>query len=63
MGLKHQSQAPGELFQQVLTSLINLEHSLVKLAAFIDWEVFQTQWSGFFASKTGRPAIKKKKAQ
>ncbi len=56
MGPKHPSPASGELFQQVLTELINLEHPLVKLAAFIDWEVFQTQWSGFFPSKTGRPA-------
>lgn len=56
MGPKHQSSASGELFQQVLTELINLEHPLVKLAALIDWEVFQTQWAGFFPSKTGRPA-------
>jgi len=56
MGPKRQSPASGELFQQVLTSLINLEHPLVKLAALIDWQVFQTQWSGFFPSKTGRPA-------
>jgi IS5 family transposase len=56
MGPKHPSPASGELFQQVLTELINLEHPLVKLAALIDWEVFQTQWSGFFPSKTGRPA-------
>lgn len=56
MGPKPPSPASGELFQQVLTELINLEHPLVKLAALIDWEVFQTQWSGFFPSKTGRPA-------
>lgn len=56
MGPKHPSPASGELFQQSLTSLINLEHPLVQLAGLIDWEVFQTQWSGFFLSKTGRPA-------
>lgn len=56
MGPKRQSPASGELFQQVLTSLINLEHPLVKLAALIDWEVFQTHWAEFFPSKTGRPA-------
>lgn len=56
MGPKHQLPASGELFAQVLTELINLEHPLVKLAALIDWEVFQTQWAGFFPSKTGRPA-------
>ncbi|MDP1596137.1 MAG: IS5 family transposase [Methylotenera sp.] len=56
MGPKHPFPASCELFRQVLTELINLEHPLVKLAALIDWEVFQTQWSGFFPSKTGRPA-------
>lgn len=56
MAPKLKSAASGELFQQVLTSLINLEHPLVKLATLIDWEVFQTQWAGFFPSKTGRPA-------
>lgn len=56
MGPKHPSPASGDLFQQVLTELINLEHPLVKLAALIDWEVFQTQWAGFFPSRTGRPA-------
>lgn len=56
MGPKHTYPSSGELFQQVLTSLINLEHPLVKLAELIDWEVFQVQWAGFFPSKTGRPA-------
>lgn len=56
MAPKHPLPASGELFQQRLTELINLEHPLVKLAALIDWEVFQTQWAGFFPSKTGRPA-------
>lgn len=56
MGPKPQFPASGELFQQVLVDLINLEHPLAKLASLIDWEVFQTQWSGFFPSKTGRPA-------
>ncbi|MDP2281472.1 MAG: IS5 family transposase, partial [Methylotenera sp.] len=56
MGPKCQSPASGELFQQLLTDLINLQHPLVKLAALIDWAVFQTQWTGYFPSKTGRPA-------
>ena len=43
MGPKHPSPTSGELFQQMLTEMINLEHPLVKLAALIDWEVFQTQ--------------------
>lgn len=56
MGPKRQSPSSGELFQQVLTSLINLQHPLVKLGELIDWQVFETQWAGFFPSKTGRPA-------
>jgi IS5 family transposase len=56
MGPKRQSPASGELIQQVLTELINLEHPLVKLSALIDWQVFETQWAGFFPAKTGRPA-------
>ncbi|MDP3060191.1 MAG: IS5/IS1182 family transposase, partial [Methylotenera sp.] len=51
MGPKCQSPASGELFQQLLTDLINLQHPLVKLAALIDWAVFQTQWTGYFPSK------------
>jgi IS5 family transposase len=56
MGPKHQPPVSSELFQQTLTELINLEHPLVKLASLIDWKVFETQWAGFFPSKTGRPA-------
>jgi IS5 family transposase len=56
MGPKRQSPASSELFQQLLTELINLQHPLVKLAELIDWQVFETQWAGFFPSKTGRPA-------
>lgn len=29
---------------------------LVKLAALIDWEVFEQEWAGFFPSGKGRPA-------
>jgi len=36
MGPKHQLPTSGELFAQLLTELINLEHPLVKLAALID---------------------------
>jgi len=31
-------------------------HALVKLAALIDWEVFEREWAGFFPSGKGRPA-------
>ncbi len=44
------------MFQQPLTELINSDHGLVKLAALIDWNTFETEWAGFFPSKTGRPA-------
>ena len=33
-----------------------MRHELVKLAGLIDWEFFETKWSGFFPSATGRPA-------
>lgn len=33
-----------------------MRHELVKLASLIDWEFFETEWSGFFPSSTGRPA-------
>ena len=39
-----------------VVDLINLDHPLVKLADLIDWSVFEKEWSGFFPSKTGRPA-------
>lgn len=36
--------------------MIDPRHELVKLAALIDWEVFDREWAGFFPSATGRPA-------
>jgi IS5 family transposase len=36
--------------------MIDMRHELVKLAALIDWEVCEREWSGFFPSNTGRPA-------
>ena len=36
--------------------MIDPRHELVKLAALIDWEVFDREWVGFFPSTTGRPA-------
>ena len=56
MGPKSRYPSTGELFQQPLTELINLNHQLVKLAELIDWSIFETRWSDFFPSKTGRPA-------
>ncbi len=36
--------------------MIDLRHEPVKLAALIDWEVFEREWAGVFPSHTGRPA-------
>src|SRR5918992_1709506 len=31
-------------------------HELVRLAALIDWTLFEREWAGFFPSDEGRPA-------
>jgi len=36
-----------------LIDLITPRHALVKLAALIDWEVFDRVWAGFFAIRQG----------
>jgi hypothetical protein len=36
--------------------MIDMRHELVKLAALIDWEVFEREWAGLFPSPVGRPA-------
>lgn len=56
MGPKAKTPQTGNLFQQPLTEQIDMQHPLVKLTQLIDWEVFEKAWSGFFPSKTGRPA-------
>ena len=56
MGPKSKHPATSDLFQQSLVELINLKHPLVKLAELIDWSVFETRWTEFFPSHTGRPA-------
>jgi IS5 family transposase len=57
MGPKQKVPQTNDLFKQPLVDLVNLNHPLVKLADLIDWSVFETEWSGFFPSTTGRPAI------
>ena len=56
--MKHRPRPPeqDDLLRPRLVDLIDLRHELVKLAALIDWEFFETEWSGFFPSSTGRPA-------
>ena len=56
MGPIGRHPSTGDLFLQPLAELINLKHPLVKLADLIDWSIFETRWSAFFPSKTGRPA-------
>lgn len=56
MGPKGRHPSTGDLFRQPLIELINVKHPLVKLAELIDWSIFETRWSAFFPSKTGRPA-------
>ena len=57
--MKHRSRPPeqDDLLRPRLVDMIDPRHELVKLAALIDWEVFESQWAGFFPSGTGRPAM------
>ena len=56
--MKHRPRPPeqDDLLRPRLVDLIDLRHELVKLAALIDWEVFDREWAGFFPSGKGRPA-------
>ena len=56
MGPKGKHPSTGDLFLQPLAEMINLKHPLVRLGELIDWSVFETRWSEFFPSRTGRPA-------
>jgi hypothetical protein len=46
-----------DLFRQELVNIINMRHELVRLAAPIDWSVFDRQFGAQFESTTGRPAL------
>ena len=37
--------------------MINPEHSLVKLAASVDWQAMEEAFGAFFCSNNGRPGI------
>jgi transposase, IS5 family len=56
--MKHRLRAEeqNDLRRPRLVDMINPPHKLVKLAALIDWEVFDREWAGFFPSGKGRPA-------
>ena len=46
-----------DLFRQELVNIINTRHELVRLAALIDWTVFDREFGAQFVSTTGRPAL------
>ena len=56
--MKRRNRLPEQdgLLRSWLVGLIDMRHELVKLAALIDWEFFDQEWTGFFPSMTGRPA-------
>lgn len=56
--MKHRPRLPeqDDLLRPRLVDMIDPRHELVKLAALIDWEVFEQEWAGFFPSGKGRPA-------
>ncbi|MGR3366256.1 MAG: IS5 family transposase [Sagittula sp.] len=50
------SPEQDDLLRARLVEMIDMRHELVKLAALIDWEVFEREWEGLFPSLVGRPA-------
>jgi transposase, IS5 family len=56
--MKHRPrpEEQDDLLRPRLIDLIDPRHELVKLAALIDWEVFEREWAGFFPFGKGRPA-------
>lgn len=57
MGPKPVLPQSGELFRQTLLEMINVKHSLVKLADVIDWNEINRAFSAHFVSHCGRPAL------
>jgi len=48
---------PNDLFRQRLTSIIDVRHPLVLLAARIDWAALDARFAGRFVAERGRPAL------
>jgi hypothetical protein len=50
--MKHRQRSPeqDDLLRPRLVNMIDPRHELVRLAALIDWEVFDREWVGFFPS-------------
>ena len=49
-------QTQRELFRPLLRDMIDLKHELVLLAARIDWEYFEKEFSPLYAN-VGQPGI------
>jgi IS5 family transposase len=58
LAMKHRPrpEEQDDLLRPRLIDMIDSRHELVKLAALIDWDVFEREWGGFFPSGKGRPA-------
>lgn len=54
MGLKKSGPPTGDLFNHPLLEMINLQHSLVKLADVMDLELIESAFGAHFASTTRR---------
>lgn len=56
--MKHRPRPEGQddLLRPRLVGIIDQRHELVKLAALIDWGVFEREWAGFFPPHKGRLA-------
>jgi IS5 family transposase len=56
--MKHRPrpEEQDDLLRPRLVDMIDPRHELVKLAALIDWELFEREWTGFFPSHKRRPA-------
>ena len=53
--MKYRPRAPeqDDLLRPRLVDMIDPRHELVKLAALIDWEVFEREWAGFLSVQKG----------
>lgn len=50
------SPEQDDLLRARLVEMIHMRHDLVKLAAQIDWEVFEREWAGLFPPSVCCPA-------
>jgi len=57
MGAKLPTPQTHQLFGYHLDQHLNLKHSLIQLAALIDWSDIDKTFSGHFVSYRGRPAL------